>query len=1020
MKHLILTIYTLALLALGACTKEQIDHTNNANGNEETKMVSAAIIADADDTRLGIDGNITHWEVGDKLSVALTDTSSVTSYYTFEIESSEDISDDGKFATFRGLIAEGTYSKVTALYPAVESPTATIILNRHAEDNIFMESTQSYTAGEYLVINSTSADIPLQFSHLMHKIDYTLTLASGYNGTDISKDVAIEMALRSNDAEYTSVQCYNYDTVNGGIGSAVASAPSTLADFTSHDFTTTPTASTFVFPTQLDNASLVFNVYIKGRKAHTIVKTPSKSPFTMTEGKSTSVKLELSEENKCEAETTEGGGSASIEGVNTYLTQIVKSTITNTTGATEFAVKGPNGISFILCVATDYSDETGIDVGKYDMVSASSIWQNRAHVGIRRLTNVPNISRGTPNGGDHDEGYMEVAKSDDGTYTIKIVIADLSSVAEPLGFIGKLNVENGGQTGSGSSTAVPDITLTTLSSRSEGGYYTFYGGNSVGDYISFNINSKEAYANSINDGIYEYSSCNLEGYFNATSVKVGGVNKAVKSGVLHVANSGGGMVLNADITFSDNTTRHFVFSGAISTPVVEGDITITASQSTITNNGLDYVDFSATQDGNIVTNACTFYANGEVLDSSRFSSSIAGKYTIYATKGTKRSNELTITVKEYLPSTLTLSASKTTMVANGTDMVTFTIKADSNLNVTSLCEIYVNGSKNNGTTFKTGSAGTYSVYAMYKGVKSNTITVTANASEKVIVFAEGVTLTSGWYDVNKKAQGNNGDINMCWAATSSNMIQWFQDRYKAAGKTLPAGAVDGPGVTSYTNYGPYELELMNVFHSEWDNSRGGHMQEAIPWYFEGKLNGGEFASPGSQAVPKTAGGYWKSIWDTEVYPNIYHGYENVIVPGVEGLDLKNLYITIFNNYYLWGSGTSYLGVERLEAFSNLIVETFRYGMAGLTINLGANLNAASHAVTLWGYEIDNATGLVTRLWITDSDDLMTEPKTPLLNEYSVSIDEGKANIKLTGNTRYGACYVVSIHPFAGYGIGVEN
>ena len=369
-----------------------------------------------------------------------------------------------------------------------------------------------------------------------------------------------------------------------------------------------------------------------------------------------------------------------------------------------------------------------------------------------------------------------------------------------------------------------------------------------------------------------------------------------------------------------------------------------------------------------------------------------------------------------------LTASVTNIKANGIDATTFTVTQDG-ANVTDLSTIYVNESILNGNRFITTTPGTYTVYAVKGEQKSNELTITAEevtSTGKTIVFAEGVTLTSGWYDVNKKAQGNNGDINMCWAATSSNMIQWFQDRYKAAGKTLPASAVDGPGVTSYTNYGPYELELMNVFHSEWDNSRGGHMQEAIPWYFEGKLNGGEFASAGSQAVPLTEGGYWKSIWDTEVYPYIYHGYENVIVPGVEGLDLKNLYITIFNNYYLWGNGTSYLGVERLEAFSNLIVESFRYGMAGLTVNLGANLNAVSHAVTLWGYEIDNATGLVTRLWITDSDDLLTEPKTPLLNEYSVSIDEGKSHIKLTGNTRYGACYVVSIHPFAGYGSATSS
>ena len=442
-----------------------------------------------------------------------------------------------------------------------------------------------------------------------------------------------------------------------------------------------------------------------------------------------------------------------------------------------------------------------------------------------------------------------------------------------------------------------------------------------------------------------------------------------------------------------------------------------------------YVDESVTfkveLEGNDVTSEATIYLKeGDVaLEGATYTATTEGVYAFYAKYEDATSNTVELNVRMKIveeEKPIKITATETTIKANGIDSTKFTVTQDG-ANVTDKSTIYVNESILNGNRFITTTPGTYIVYAVKGEQRSNELTITAeevSSTGKSIVFAEGVTLTSGWYDVNKKGQGDNGDMNMCWAATSSNMIQWFQDRYKAAGKTLPAEATDGPGVTTYTNYGPYELELMNVFHSEWDNSRGGHMQEAIPWYFEGKLNGGEFASAGSQAVPKTAGGYWKSIWDSEVYPNIYHGYENVIVPGVEGLDLKDLYITIFNNYYLWGNGTSYLGVERLAEFSELIVESFKYGLAGLTVNLGANLNAISHAVTLWGYEIDNSTGLVTRLWITDSDDLMSEPKTPLLNEYSVSIDEGKANIKLTGNTRYGACYVVSIHPFAGYGVGI--
>ena len=361
---------------------------------------------------------------------------------------------------------------------------------------------------------------------------------------------------------------------------------------------------------------------------------------------------------------------------------------------------------------------------------------------------------------------------------------------------------------------------------------------------------------------------------------------------------------------------------------------------------------------------------------------------------------------EIVAEPITLSTTKSTIKANGVDVARLTVETESGEDVTAQSRIYVNGVTLNGTMFLTTSAGSYALYAERNGVRSNELTITAEevtSTGKTIVFADGVTLTSGWYDVNKKGAGDNGDINMCWAATSSNMIQWFQDRYKAAGKTLPAGAVDGPGVTTYTNYGPYELELMDVFLTQWDNSRGGHMEQAIPWYFEGVLNGGEYASPGSQAVPMTDGGFWKSIW-SDVKANMYCGYDSTVG-----------YTTCYNNYYQWGNGTDFLGTERLAYFTDLVVTAFEHGMAGLTISLSANLSSVHHATTLWGYEIDNATGLLTRVWITDSDDIMTEPKTPLLNEYNVSVDDGNSNIKLEGNTRYGACYVVSLHPFAGYG-----
>ena len=446
------------------------------------------------------------------------------------------------------------------------------------------------------------------------------------------------------------------------------------------------------------------------------------------------------------------------------------------------------------------------------------------------------------------------------------------------------------------------------------------------------------------------------------------------------------------------------FYTTVSEPVL-----LIVEPASIVADGVEKAVFTLTQNDQPITEYELYNADGDVkLDAKEFTTTEAGVYTFYALYNGEKSNSVEVTarmkiIEEEKP--IELVATELTIKANGVDATKFTVTQDG-ANVTDKSTIYVNESILNGNRFITTTPGTYTVYAVKGSVKSNELTITAEevtSTGKTIVFADGVTLTSGWYDVNKKAQGNNGDINMCWAATSSNMIQWFQDRYKAAGKTLPAGAVDGPGVTSYTNYGPYELELMDVFLTQWDNSRGGHMEQAIPWYFEGVLNGGEYASPGSQAVPKTDGGFWKSIW-SDVKANMYCGYGSTVG-----------YTTCYNNYYQWGNGTDLLGTERLAYFTDLVVTAFEHGMAGLTISLSANLYSLHHATTLWGYEIDNATGLLTRVWITDSDDIMTEPKTPLLNEYSVSIDEGKSEIKLTGNTRYGACWVVSLHPFSGYG-----
>ncbi len=434
----------------------------------------------------------------------------------------------------------------------------------------------------------------------------------------------------------------------------------------------------------------------------------------------------------------------------------------------------------------------------------------------------------------------------------------------------------------------------------------------------------------------------------------------------------------------------------------EKQVVLSVSPASIKADGVESAVFTLKVDGKSTTNFDVYNAaNDSKLAGNEFSTTDKGEYSFYAMYEGTKSNTVNVTarmviVEEEKP--ITLSATATTIRANGVESVKFTVMQDG-ADVTNSSTIYVNNGKLNGNKFVTTTPGTYSVYAVKGSMTSETITITATevtATGKSIVFADGVTLSSGWYDVNKKStqQVAEADAMMCWAASSSNYLQWFQDRYVAAGNTLPAGCPNGTSST----YG-YELQIMDVFRDNWDNlKRGGWADGGVIWYFEGRdlytTNGTE-----NRAYPKEGtGGYFKSVW-SDIYPSKMHQYEDSVWGWLYD---DYSYAIEINNYNWRGSSVA----DPLLQFSRYVVDAVKYGLSSMAVAMSPNFSGA-HAVTIWGYEIDNVTEYVTKLYITDSDDGSTSE----LREYEVMSDNSNAKIKLTGYTTY---YPFALYPISGY------
>lgn len=193
------------------------------------------------------------------------------------------------------------------------------------------------------------------------------------------------------------------------------------------------------------------------------------------------------------------------------------------------------------------------------------------------------------------------------------------------------------------------------------------------------------------------------------------------------------------------------------------------------------------------------------------------------------------------------------------------------------------------------------------------------------LFAPGITMTIGWHDATKT--GYN-DSNLCWAATSGNVVAWWQDRYNDLHPTEKINAS-----LPQTAQGVFE-KIKSVY-----SNAEGSTQNGVLWYMANA------SSAGSQ------GGFL-----------------------IDYIDLSRWRLIDATAFKYQDRFTT------LDGFSTSIIDALKKGVIALGIS---DRNGIGHAITIWGAEYNSDTNLINKLYITDSDDRATD-----LKPYAISQADG--------------------------------
>lgn len=193
------------------------------------------------------------------------------------------------------------------------------------------------------------------------------------------------------------------------------------------------------------------------------------------------------------------------------------------------------------------------------------------------------------------------------------------------------------------------------------------------------------------------------------------------------------------------------------------------------------------------------------------------------------------------------------------------------------------------------------------------------------IFAPNVSQNK-FYDANK----TGGDEHLCWAASSANLIAWYQDLYE---KTFSDAKSDKNLDSALPRS---EQEIFSKFKSTWANQEGS-FANGILWYIAGTVS---HTSEGGFLLNYLNALKWRPF-----NPTAYKQVENIS-------SLKD-----FSNELI-------LALENAAVACGITDRNFKKGVSG-------------HAITIWGAEFSQnfqnpQEKIVNSIWISDSDDKKTD------------------------------------------------